>query len=209
VTRREAYLENVPQRGREPAFTADYGPRHARAVFPLRSVGAAPEAAVPELRLLVVLDPGDEMMPAVARISRAQLPGHFLLRERHDDLAERTGRHGNRLAALLESCTADVVVLNSATAGRDTPGAVRKGAAEIVASAARGELAWEPDPEMRCDVAASVAGMAPELAWPRRRCERLGLLGQYDEQLAALRAQRRAYLSEFVGLDPRIVASVT
>lgn len=210
VTRPDTYLENVPQRRKVPDFAAAGGPSHARAVFPLRSVGGLADEPVPPLRLVVLLDPGHELAPAVARIDRGQVPAYFLLRERAGGLAERSGRHGNRLADLLATASADAAVVNSASVPRDPPGGRRQGASAILAALVGGGVAWEPDHDLRCVAATDVPGLVdPDAVWPRRRFERQDRLAEYAHRLESLRGEWRGYLAEFSGLDPRVVAAVT
>lgn len=210
VTCPETYLENVPQRGVTPHFAASEGPRHSRAVFPLRSVGGLADDPVPPLALLLLLDPGHDLAPAAARIDHGQVPGYFLLRERGDQLAERSGRHGNRLAALLTSSRADAVVVNSSVVPRDLPGSPRLGAWPLLTALLAGSVSWHADEHLRVAAAGSVPGVPdPDTVWPRRRYERVGQMSEYARLLDDLRATWRGYLGEFAGLDPGIAAAVT
>jgi len=208
----DAYLENVVQRGRRVHFIAHDAPQHARCVFPLRSVGGIADTPVPPVGILVILDPGDPLAPALARLDTSQTVAHFLLRERRQGLAEPTGRQGNRLSDVLATCTEHVAaVVNTAAAGEDAPRIARvnlNGA--LVAALADGDLEWVFDADLRTLVAGRVRGVAdPEMLWPRRRCERLGVLADYAAWAEATRAERRTYLSQFAGLDRSVVAAVT
>jgi phosphoenolpyruvate carboxykinase (ATP) len=210
ATRPDTYLENVVQRGRHVHFSAVEAPPHARAVFPLRTIAGDATAPIAPIGLLVVLDPGEDLAPALARLDSGQAPGHFLLRERRQGLAEPTGRQGNRLAELLATCSAEVVVINTA-AHRCAPGIERgRLTAALVTALAAGDITWQRDDDLRTAVAQHVSGVDDlELLWPRQQYERLGLLPEYAERAAAIRAERRAYLSRFVGLDSTTVAAVS
>ncbi|MGH8969150.1 MAG: phosphoenolpyruvate carboxykinase (ATP), partial [Actinomycetes bacterium] len=210
VTRPDTFLENVPQRGMDLHLDDPDGPRHARAVFPLRTVGGRADMPLPPLGLLLILEPADDVAPALVRLPVAQAPGYFLLRERRHGLAEPTGRHGNRLAALLATCAPQVLVLNT-QACRDRPDQVRGGiAADVIAAALDGRIEWEADPGTGVEVARRLPAVTDaDLLLPRQRYGGSGRPREYDELLTARQAERRDYLSGFVGLDPAIVAAVT
>jgi phosphoenolpyruvate carboxykinase (ATP) len=221
VTRPDAYLENVAQRGSRPDFADGRRTTKGRAVFSLRAIEHVPAAQVPPVAFLVILVRGDGATPAVVRLrGPLQAAAWYLARELRQpprplapsfrpDKAEQ----GLRLAALLASHPIEVVVMNTGqVGGRDGDPHARKigvaDSAAILAALAAGEIAWEPDPDLGHDLATRVAGVDPELLHPRRLYARRRRLADYRAEVERRRAERSAYLAAVPGLDPRIATAL-
>ena len=76
---------------------------------------------------------------------------------------------------------------------------------------AEGGLEWFTDPDFGYQLPVRVPGIAPEdedLLYPRERFEALGRLDDYRSWVERLKAERRACLESFPGLDGYIRAGV-
>jgi phosphoenolpyruvate carboxykinase (ATP) len=69
---------------------------------------------------------------------------------------------------------------------------------------------WEKDPDFGYEIATSVPGIDDdEFLQPRKLYERQGRSDEYAGQVARLKGERTAFLGQFPGLAPEIVAAIS
>jgi phosphoenolpyruvate carboxykinase (ATP) len=78
----------------------------------------------------------------------------------------------------------------------------------ILQALADGTIQWEPDADFGYEVAARIEGVPDEILQPKKLYAAQGRLPEYEEWVTRLRAERRAYLEGFAGIDPAIVQAV-
>ncbi len=235
VTKPDAYLENVSQKGDELDFFDTSHTQNGRAVFNMRSIDNYPPEQVPPASFLLILNRNDNIIPAVARLSIEQAAGYFMLGETQGTSAggkDEAGKalrvpgtnpffpllhaqQGNRLAELLVARPLEVYLLNTGrVGGKDDDDRSRKiripHSSAIVAAIADGSIAWDADPDFGYQVAGAVPGVDDlELLQPRRLYQRQGRTQEYREHVDRLKVERARYLVQFPGLDEAIVNAVT
>jgi phosphoenolpyruvate carboxykinase (ATP) len=232
VTRPDAWLENVSQRGEEPDFSDPSWTRAGRGVFNMRAIDNLPPAQAPPLSRLLVLHRDHMIVPCVARLTLDQAAGYHMLRELRRGVVG-VGRgvepaipidhalQGNRLAELLAGLPAghgfEAYVLNTGRIGGHADDERSKEftlayAQAVVAGIAAGTIVWDDDPDFGYQVATEVPDIDdPELLQPWRLFERQGRRAEYREEVARLKAERAAHLADLIaneGLDRQIAAAV-
>src|SRR5579884_207669 len=237
VCKPEAYLENVSQNdeGKVDFFDTSYT-QNGRAVFRMEALGWHKDAReVSAVQHLLILNRNENIIPAVARLTREQAALYFMLGETQGTSAggkEEEGkflrvpgtnpffplRHeqqGNRFLELLDSCSFDVYLLNTGrVGGKDGDERSKKVtipySSAVVKAIAEGTIEWEQDPDFGYEVAVSVPGIDdPEILQPRKLYERTGRADEYATIVDRLKGERRAYLEKFPGLRKEIVAAVS
>jgi phosphoenolpyruvate carboxykinase (ATP) len=223
ATRPDAWLENVPQRAAEPDFADPAGTR-ARAVFGLDAIPERwPAAEVPPAAFLLIVHPGDTVVPAVARLSPEQAAACLLLREQGGPaggpgragatpLAEQV-RLAARLAGLVRDAGIEAYLLNSGRVGGPAgDGRARPVPAEhsraILTAIAAGATAWDADPDTGLQLAAELPGVDAELLRPRLLYERQRRRADYRDHAERLAGERAGYLAGFPGLDPAVAGAL-
>jgi phosphoenolpyruvate carboxykinase (ATP) len=78
----------------------------------------------------------------------------------------------------------------------------------ILQALADGTIQWEPDADFGYEVAARIEGVPDEILQPKKLYAAQGRVPEYEEWVTRLRAERRAYLEGFAGIDPAIVQAV-
>ncbi|HEX3605214.1 MAG TPA: phosphoenolpyruvate carboxykinase [Candidatus Dormibacteraeota bacterium] len=237
VTRREAYLENVSQNGGgEVDFFDTSYTQNGRAVFRMDALGIARDAReITRVTQLLILNRNDNLIPAVARLSREQAAAYFMLGETRGTSAggkEEAGKalrvpgtnpffpllhafQGNRFLELLDDCGFEVFLLNTGRIGGEDGDERGKKvtipySSAVVKAIAEGTITWERDPDFGYEVAASLPGIDDlEILQPRRLYERQGRMDEYNAIVERLRTERCAYLAKFGGLRPEIVNAVS
>jgi phosphoenolpyruvate carboxykinase (ATP) len=237
VTKPDAYLENVSQKedgGPVDFFDTSYT-KNGRATFPMSSLGIWRDPReIGAVTQLLILNRNDNIIPAVARLSREQAAAFFMLGETQGTSAGGKAEEGkalrvpgtnpfypyrdeqqaNRLHQLMETCRFEVFLLNTGRVGggADHPGSRKveiehSGAA--VKAVAEGTIKWERDPDFGYEVAVSVPGIdEPEILQPRRLYERQGRSDEYAAIVTRLKRERLEFLRRYPGLDPQILAAV-
>jgi phosphoenolpyruvate carboxykinase (ATP) len=237
VTQADAYLENVSQKvadGPVDFFDTSYS-QNGRAVFRLESLGAYRDAReVGPVDALLILNRNDNLIPAVARLSREQAAAYFMLGETQGTSAGgkaemgkflrvpgtnpffplRHEQQGNRLLDLLDSHPFEVFLLNTGRVGGPEGDAASKKlqiphSSAVVKGIAEGTISWVRDPDFGYEVADGVPGIDDiELLQPRRLYQRLGRMEEYAALVRRFKAERRETLSKYPGLKPDILAAV-
>jgi phosphoenolpyruvate carboxykinase (ATP) len=235
VTKPDAYLENVSQReagGPVDFFDTSYT-QNGRSTFPMASLGIwrNPLQIGPVDRMLI-LNRNDNIIPAVARLTREQAAAYFMLGETMGTSAGGKAEEGkalrvpgtnpffplrdemqaNRFHDLMGTTDFDVFLLNTGrVGGTDADERSKKIEIEdsgaIVKAIAEGTISWETDPDFGYEVANAVPGIDdPEKLQPRRLYERTGRTDGYAAWVARFKQERVAFLEGYPGLLPEILA---
>jgi phosphoenolpyruvate carboxykinase (ATP) len=237
VTKPDAYLENVSQAtdgGPVDFFDTSYT-QNGRATFEMASLGIwrDPREIGPVTDLLI-LNRNDNIIPAVARLSREQAAAYFMLGETMGTSAGGAAEEGralrvpgtnpffplrdeqqaNRFWELMGRSDFDVYLLNTGrVGGTDDDARSKKIAIEdsgaIVEAIAERTIAWERDPDFGYEVATSLPGVDDvEKLQPRRLYERTGREDEYAARVDQLRRERVEFLERYPGLLPEIVGAL-
>ncbi len=233
----EAYLENVSQKtdgGPVDFFDTSYT-KNGRATFPMALLGIwrDPREVGPVSRMLI-LNRNDNIIPAVARLTREQAAAYFMLGETQGTSAGGKAEEGkalrvpgtnpfypyrdeqqaNRFHELMGSSNFEVFLLNTGRVGGTEAEPRSKkiqieDSGAIVKAIAEGTITWERDPDFGYEVASALPGIDdPELLQPRRLYERTGRLDDYTAWVARFKRERIEFLEGYPGLLPEILAAV-
>ena len=236
VTRPTAYLENVYQdeEGVVDFFNTDYT-QNGRAVFAMQDLGWSADARdIKKADILLILNRNENIIPAVARLSRAQAAAYFMLGETQGTSAggaDEMGKflrvpgtnpffpilhdhQGNRFHELLEQHKFDVFLLNTGrVGGGDADERSKKvgidDSSAIVKAIAEGTIEWETDPDFGYEVATSLPGISDlDLLQPRRLYQEQGRGEEYAKLVERFKAERKEFLAKFPKLSPEIPAAI-
>jgi phosphoenolpyruvate carboxykinase (ATP) len=236
VCKPEAYLENVSQddAGVIDFFDTSYT-QNGRAVFRMDALGWHKDAReVKAVDHLLILNRNENIIPAVARLSREQAALYFMLGETQGTSAGgrdeegkflrvpgtnpffplRHDQQGNRFLELLDSCSFTVYLLNTGRIGGPEADERSKKvtipySSAVVKAIAEGTIHWELDPDFGYEVASSLPGVDDaEILQPRKLYDRQGRSDEYAGIVQRLKEERRQYLARFPGLRPEIVRAV-
>jgi phosphoenolpyruvate carboxykinase (ATP) len=237
VVKPDAYLENVSQRengGPVDFFDTSYT-KNGRATFPMASLGIWRDPReIGPVNHLLILNRNDNIIPAVARLSREQAAAYFMLGETQGTSAggkaeegkalrvpgtnpfypHRDEQQANRFHDLMGSCDFDVFLLNTGRVGGPEGNAHSKKvqiehSGAIVKAIAEGTISWERDPDFGYDVATALPGLDDaELLQPRLLYGRTGRAGEYEAWVTRLRVERVEFLERYAGLLPEIVDAI-
>jgi phosphoenolpyruvate carboxykinase (ATP) len=236
TTRPDAWLENthVDPDGTVDFFD-DSDTRNGRSTFPLANIRHREPMGLPPVDYILLLNRNETIIPAVAKLHRDQVGAFFMLGETKGTSAggaTEAGKslrvpgtnpffftndalQGNRLLELIETMPdLEVYVLSTGRVGGGDDDARSKKvqiahSSAVVQGIVEGSITWKEDPDFGYLTAAEIPGFDdPELLQPRTLYERQGRADEYDEIVARLTEERRAYLRTFPGLDPSIVESL-
>ncbi len=206
---------------------------NGRSTFPLADIRHRDPSNVPPARYLLILNRSDHVIPAVAKLSRSQIPAYFMLGETKGTSAggaAEAGKslrvpgtnpfffdddsfQGNRLAEILDTVPdLEAFVLNTGRIGgegEDSKKVRISDSSAVVKAIVEGTIEWRSDPDFEYEVAEAIPGVEDhELLQPRRLYERLGRRDEYDEIVARLKRERTQYLEAFPSLDPSIASGL-
>jgi phosphoenolpyruvate carboxykinase (ATP) len=234
TTRPDAWLENVSvdENGKVDFFDTSYT-SNGRCTFPLANIRHRDPRDVPPARYLLILNRSDHVIPAVSKLNREQIVAYFMLGETKGTDAggaaeagkslrvpgtnpfffDDDAMQGNRLLELLDTVPdLEAFVLNTGRIGGEGEGSKKvtiPDSSAIVQGIVEGTIQWEEDPDFGYLVASSVNGIDDiELLQPRRLYERTGRLAEYEDVVARLKSERKAYLEGYTALDPSVAASL-
>ncbi len=234
TARPDAWLENVSvsAEGRVDFFDTDYT-ANGRCTFPLANIAHRNPAHVPRARYLLILNRSDHLIPAVSRLSRAQIPAYFMLGETKGTSAGGEAEAGkslrvpgtnpfffdddamqaNRMLELLGTMPdLEAYVLNTGHVGGTGDDAKKVSISDssaVVRGIVEGSIKWVDDPDFGYQVATSVPGVDDDdLLRPARLYERLGRLDEYGSLVARLKEERQDYLSLYSNLAPEVLAGL-
>ena len=180
---------------------------------------------LPKANKIVFITRRNDIVPVCARLTSEQAAAYFMLGESIETSAgdpTKAGQakrevgtnpfivgpeseEGNRLLAILrENPDMEAYILNTGSIGaRDgSPGekiSIRV-STEIMTQIAKEGISWQHDPDWGYDVPTNVPGLDLEKYTPNSYYSAT----QYEGLVARLRAERRAWLAKFPGLDPAI-----
>ncbi len=234
TTRPDAWLENVlvTSDGGVDFFDTSHT-ANGRSTFPLANIRHRDPSGVPPARHLLILNRSEHVIPAVARLSRCQIPAYFMLGETKGTSAggaaeagkslrvpgtnpfffDDDSMQGNRLLELLETIPdLQAYVLNTGRIGGEEQGSKKvriQDSSAIVRGIVEGTIQWRPDQDFGYDVAEVVPGIDDvELLQPRRLYEAQGRLEEYEAIVSRLKKERVEYLEGFAALGPSIKAGL-
>ena len=234
TTRSDAWLENVAvaDDGKVDFFDTTHT-GNGRCTFPLSNILHRDPREVPPARYLVILNRSDHVIPAVARLSREQIPAYFMLGETKGTDAggkAEAGKslrvpgtnpfffnddslQGNRLLDLLETMPdLEAFVLNTGRVGGEGLESKKvriTDSAAIVTGIVEGTIIWRADQDFAYDVAESVHGVEDdELLQPRRLYERTDRVDEYETIVSRLKKERAEYLDDYTALSPSVSAGL-
>ena len=233
VTKPTAYLENVYQDGDGKVdFFNQHHTQNGRAVFEMRDLRAFEDARnVGPVDYLLILNRNENIIPAVAKLSREQAAAYFMLGETTGTSAggkaeagkflrvpgtnpffpRPHGLQGNRILELLDTHPIESYLLNTGrVGGREDDDRSKKvkipHTSACVSGIAEGSITWTEDDDFGYLVADAVPGFDdPELLQPARLYEREGRADEYRAFVERLKAERVARLQEFPELSEDIV----
>jgi len=237
VTKPDAYLENVSQKadgGPVDFFDTSYT-QNGRATFPMANLGIwrDPREIGPVTHLLI-LNRNDNIIPAVARLSREQAAAYFMLGETQGTSAggkaeegralrvpgtnpfypHRDEQQANRFLELMATHPFEVYLLNTGRVGGgpDEPTSKKveiEHSGAIVEAIAEGTISWERDPDFGYEVASKLPGLDDvELLQPRRLYERTGRAEENAAWVERLKRERVEFLANYPGLAPEILDAI-
>ena len=236
VTLPTSYLENVSQNDAgEVDFADDHYTQNGRAVFGLKDLGSSKDVRdVGPVDVLLILNRNENIIPAVARLSREQAAAYFMLGETQgtsaggkDEMGKflrvpgtnpffplSHGLQGNRFLELWESHPFEVYLMNTGRVGGpdDDPRSKKINVLQssaVVSGIAEGTITWSRDPDFGYEVAEGIPGLDDvDLLQPRRLYERQGRQSEYEETVRRLKQERVQELSSHLSLAADIVAAV-
>jgi len=236
TTRPDAWLENtwVEPDGSVDFFNDSYT-KNGRSTFPLENIRHRSPRDLPPVNYVLLLNRNENIIPAVAKLTREQAPAYFMLGETKGTSAggaAEAGKslrvpgtnpffftndalQGNRFLELLESQSdLEVYLMNTGRVGgsdddeRSRKVRIRHSSA-VVQGIVEGSITWEQDPDFDYLVAAECPGFDdPDLLQPRRLYESQGRMDEYKRIVEQLKSERHDYLRSYPGLDPVIVNAI-
>jgi phosphoenolpyruvate carboxykinase (ATP) len=238
VTQPAAYLENVSMKadGTVDFFDESYT-QNGRATFPFALLSDVGDVrSIPHADFILILNRNENIIPAVAKLDRAQGAAYFMLGETKGTAAggaEEAGRalrvpgtnpffpllhaqQGARFLELMQKLPCDIYLMNTGWVGgangteHSKKVKIRHSSA-VVKGIAEGNIDWVRDPDFGYSVAQSVPGLGEEDAdvlRPAAYYARCGRQQEYARIVASLKADRQTHLRKFSGLPPEIAAAV-
>jgi phosphoenolpyruvate carboxykinase (ATP) len=212
--------------------------QNGRAVFAMEKLGWFEDARnIKPVSSLLILNRNTNIIPAVARLPREAAAAYFMLGETQGTSAggaAEAGKalrvpgtnpffplpnalQGNRFFDVLASATMDIYLMNTGWVGGDDAdekeGKAKKVkipiSSAVVKAIADGTIEWELDPDFGYEIAVKVPGIDDaEFLKPRLLYERQGRAAEYDAIVAKLKQERAAFLAQFKGLKPEIIAAI-
>ncbi|HVH65353.1 MAG TPA: phosphoenolpyruvate carboxykinase [Candidatus Acidoferrum sp.] len=237
VTKPEAYLENVSQKGEGGPvdfYDASYT-QNGRATFELSALGWVEDARnIGPADVLLILNRNENIIPGVARLDSEHAAAYFMLGETQgtsaggkDEMGKalrvpgtnpffplRHEQQGNRFLELHRSRPFEVYLMNTGRVGgpetnKESKKVTIEYSSAIVKAIAEGTIGWASDADFGYEVAERVPGIDDiEVLQPKRLYQRTGRADEYQTIVQRLKQERVAEFQKYPGLDPEIVAAV-
>ncbi len=235
VTKETSYLENVTvdENGKVDFFGKVHS-ENGRAVFSMNDIPNAKLVPVLDSAdFLLILNRNENIIPAVAKLTREQAVAYFMLGETTGTSAGgkaeegkflripgtnpffpiRQGLQGNRLNDLLKKIPMEVYIMNTGRVGgkEDVPGSKKVKIAHssaIVKGIAEGTIKWIKDEDFGYEVAEFVPGILEEdkdILQPKLLYKKQNRLDEYYEIVKRLKKERVEHLKKYRDLDENII----
>jgi phosphoenolpyruvate carboxykinase (ATP) len=183
---------------------------------------------------LLILNRNDNIIPAVARLSREQAAAYFMLGETQGTSAggkaeegralrvpgtnpfypHRDEQQANRFLELMATHPFEVYLLNTGRVGGgpDDPASKKveiEHSGAIVEAIAEGTISWERDPDFGYEVASKLPGLSDvEILQPRRLYDRTGRAEEYAGWVDRLKRERVEFLAKYPELAAEILDAI-
>jgi phosphoenolpyruvate carboxykinase (ATP) len=208
--------------------------KNGRAVFGMEALGRYRDPRrVGAVDYLLILNWNENIIPAVAKLTREQAAAYFMLGETTGTSAGGRseegkflrvpgtnpffpmphGLQGNRILDLLNSHPIETFLMNTGrVGGRESDERSKKvkipHSSAVVKAIAEGTITWDTDPDFGYQVASEVPGLDDtELLQPRRLYQAQGRMQEYQDFVERFKAERRTHLERFPHLSREIVAA--
>ena len=212
--------------------------KNSRVIIPMSDIETAGDSLnLPATAAIGVLNRNTNIIPGVVRFhNSAQAAAYFMLGETMGTAASgadagkakrspftnpffpiRNEQMANRYMELAQTMpTVFNFMMNTGwvggddedeKAGRALKVKIRHSSA-ILQALADGTIEWAEDTDFGYQVAQRIEGVPDEILQPKKLYEAQGRLAEYQDWVKRLRAERRAYLEGFPGIDPAIVQAV-
>ena len=237
VIKPQAYLENVSQKNGKVDFFDESYTQNGRATFPFELIPDLGELSnIPKVDIILILNRNENIIPAVAKLSRVQAAAYFMLGETKGTAAggvEEAGKalcvpgtnpffpllhaqQGTRFLELMKNLTTDVYLMNTGWVGGadGTPHAKKvkiKHSSAVVKGIAEGTIEWVRDEDFGYEIAKQVPDFASEdhvLLRPKEYYASSNRGAEYQKIVNQLRNDRQAHLKKFPGLTDEIIKAV-
>ena len=239
VTHPDAYLENVAvdAGGKVDFYNSSYT-ENGRATFPFALLDEAGDASnLSEVDFILILNRNETIIPAVARLTKAQAAAYFMLGETKGTSAggaEEAGKalrvpgtnpffpmlhreQGNRFLTLLNQRPVDVFLMNTGwiggANGTDHSRKVKiRHSSAVVQGIADNSIQWRHDDTFGYDVADAIPGVHHDdsfLLDPGTYYKQTNRAEEYAHLATELKANRRTHLEQYEGLHPAIVEAIS
>src|SRR3954469_9793348 len=231
-----AYLENVSQndQGKIDYFDTSYTP-NGRAVIRMEDIAGAYDARqLKKADFLLILNPNENITPAVGKLEGPLAAAYFMLGETKGTSAggaAEAGKslrvpgtnpffpllhayQGNRMLELMKNSPMEVYLMNTGRIGGDDKDDRSKKvriqqSSAIVKAIAEGTIQWEKDPDFGYLVATELPGIDDhDYLQPKKMYERQGRLDEYNALVNKYNNDRREYLRKWKGLDEEISGAI-
>ncbi len=238
VTKETSYLENVTvdENGKVDFFGKVHS-ENGRAVFSMKDIPNAKIVPVLESAdFLLILNRNENIIPAVAKLTKEQAVAYFMLGETTGTSAGgkaeegkflripgtnpffpiRQGMQGMRLKELLEKIPMEVYIMNTGRVGgkEDIPGSKKvkiPHSSAIVKGIAEGTIKWKRDEDFGYEVAEFVPGISEEdkdILQPKLLYKKQNRLDEYYDIVKRLQKERIEHLEKYRDLDETIIKSL-
>ena len=238
VTKETSYLENVTvdENGKVDFFGKKFS-ENGRAVFLMSDIPNAKLVPVLDRAdFLLILNRNENIIPAVAKLSREQAVAYFMLGETTGTSAGgkaeegkflripgtnpffpiRQGLQGNRLNELLKKIPMEVYLMNTGRVGgkENIPGSKKvkiSHSSAIVKGIAEGTIKWKKDEDFGYEIAEFVPGISKEdldILQPKLLYKKQNRLDEYYEIVKKLQSERIEHLKKYRDLSEEIINSL-
>lgn len=239
VTQPEAYLENVAvdENGKVDFSDKSYT-ENGRATFPFHLIPeAADPSTLPAVSFVLILNRNENIIPAVARLTKEQAAAYFMLGETKGTSAGGAeeagkalrvpgtnpffpllhGQQGNRFLELAEKLPFEVYLMNTGWVGGVDGSEFSKKvkirhSSAVVQGIAEQAISWTKCATFGYEVAAEFDGMNNgdhNLLNPQGYYANTKRAGEYSEIVTNLREDRKAHLAGFPGLNPILIEAIS
>ncbi len=239
VVQPEAYLENVSvdENGKVDFYDKSFT-ENGRATFPFRLIpDAADPKTLPPVSFVLILNRNENIIPAVARLTKEQAAAYFMLGETKGTSAGGAeeagkalrvpgtnpffpllhGQQGNRFLELGEKLPFEVYLMNTGWVGGvdgtefSKKVKIRHSSA-VVQGIAEQAISWKKCATFGYEVATKLTGMNNgdhNLLNPEGYYQSTERSGEYQAIATNLMEDRKNHLQQFPGLNPVLIEAIS